>query len=106
MTKFDKAAFDYHGGYLTYQGKFVARFKYSSRDKVGFQAFLIKNFSVEEYFEALGNNGAPALILETKGYVSKTVKNLLRQVGYPETQEGHKAYIAFRVNETRKRLAA
>ena len=30
---------------------FIARFKYTKRDKPGFQSFLIKNFEVEEYLE-------------------------------------------------------
>ncbi len=28
MTKFDKSKFSYHGGYLMYGDKFVARFKH------------------------------------------------------------------------------
>lgn len=71
MTKFDKSKFNYHGGYLTYDGKFVARFKYRGGAKMGpFKSFLIKNFTVEEYF-AIYNEGrgpAPLQILEAKGF--------------------------------------
>ena len=59
MTKFDKSKFDYSAGWLTYEGKFVARFKYSSSPitKAQFVKELMK-YSVEEYFEAT-NNGFP-----------------------------------------------
>lgn len=76
MTKFDKSKFNYHGGYLTYDGKFVARFKYrSSPIKMGpFKSFLIKNFTVEEYFGIYneGRGPAPLQILEAKGFTWMT----------------------------------
>lgn len=71
MTKFDKSKFNYHGGYLTYEGKFIARFKYRGGAKMGpFKSFLIKNFTVEEYFVAYdeGRGLPPLKILETKGF--------------------------------------
>jgi hypothetical protein len=96
MSQFNKAQFNFHGGYLAYGNdrKFVARFKYSSRDRAGFQSFLIKHFSVEEYFAALDAGVAPVRILETKGYVSATVGRILKDAGYPVTQDGFSAYIA------------
>ena len=59
MTKFAKANFEYHGGYLHYntdgERKFVARFKHRGPvTKAKFQAALIKHYSVEEYFRRLG----------------------------------------------------
>jgi len=60
MSTFKKENFNFSGGYLTYQadpkkpGEFVARFKYN-RGPVSmakFRNFLIKNFTVEEYFKA------------------------------------------------------
>jgi len=59
MTKFEKANFEYHGGYLHYntgtERKFVARFKHRGPvTKVKFQAALIKHYTVEGYFSRLG----------------------------------------------------
>jgi len=70
--KFDKQKFDYHGGYLTYElnsgerSVVVARFKYGGMG--AFKRFLIKNFSVEEYFKLLDSGLAPLEVLKTKGY--------------------------------------
>lgn len=105
MTKFRKAQFEYFGGYLHYitdaqERKFIARFKHCPRDRVGFVSFLSKNFTVEEYFNSLEvEKKTPVKILEEKGYVSTTVKNLLRQAGYPETIEGRNAMINDRIEK-------
>ncbi len=93
MTKFDKSKFSYFGGYLRYEGKFVARFKHVPANRAGFVKFLIANFTVEEYFAAFEAGTPPAKILETKGYVPTHIKKLLRGAGYPETPEGFSAYI-------------
>ena len=90
---FQKDNFAYSGGYLTYDNKFIARFKYSSRDKAGFISFLVKNFSVEEYFAEYAANVAPALILEKKGYISATVKQVLKRTGYEPTLAGKNQYV-------------
>lgn len=95
MTQFNKADFDYHGGYLMYRGDyegrpvyedsphvhpsnvgrgkdlFVARFKYSGSPitKAKFLRELIKNFTVEEYVEARSQEGiesSPLEILKNK----------------------------------------
>ena len=51
MTKFDKSKFSYHGGYLMYGDKFVARFKHRGPiTKAAFLKQLLKNHTVEEYF--------------------------------------------------------
>mgnify|MGYP006919310242 CR=1 FL=1 len=57
MTKFEKSKFDYSAGWLSYDGKFVARFKYSRAPitKAQFVKELMK-YSVEEYFEATDNS--------------------------------------------------
>jgi len=97
MTKFARDQFQYHGGYLTYgpEETFVARFKYCGRDKAGFVSFLIKHFEVEEYFNlyADGRGAAPATILKSKGYVSATVKAILKEAGYEPTQTAYDQYI-------------
>lgn len=65
MTKFDKFGFHYFGGYLTYQGKFVARFKYTRAPagKATFLKQLKKRFTPETYFAALDAGVAPLQIL-------------------------------------------
>ncbi len=51
MTNFDKSKFSYHGGYLMYGDKFVARFKHRGPiTKAVFLKQLLKNHTVEEYF--------------------------------------------------------
>lgn len=114
MSKFNREDFSYHGGYLMYEGDagrfneyygddahptrvgsrkslFVARFKYSSADKGRFLTFLIKNFSVEEFFAAVNapnpnnpwnNPFSPAPVLAAKGYISSTIRKGMKRAGY------------------------
>lgn len=89
--KFDKTQFNFDGMYLTYgpDRKFVARFK---RGGMGsFKSFLIKNFTVEEYFSS--DKETPLAILESKGYVSPNMAKVLRSEGYPTSQEGKQQYL-------------
>lgn len=84
MSKFIKANFDFHGGYLTYHadgtnttssGRFVARFKYNKKRKGKFLTFLCKNFEVEEYFNLIEKEKmSPIGALETKNYDPLTLK--------------------------------
>ena len=67
MTKFDKTKFSYHGGYLMYGDKFIARFKHRGPVTKGiFLKQLIKNHTVEEYLgkNANGMGVAPLTILK------------------------------------------
>ena len=67
MTKFDKSKFSYHGGYLMYGDKFIARFKHRGPVTKGiFLKQLIKNHTVEEYLgkNADGMGVAPLTILK------------------------------------------
>lgn len=93
MTKFIKDQFNFDGMYLTYgtDRKFVARFKRGGM--AHFRSFLIKNFTVEEYFARREANDAPLTIVESKGYVSPIVGKILKSMGYPVTQEGKQAYL-------------
>ena len=95
-TKFIKENFNYHGGYLTYNGQFVARFKYMASNKPGFLSFLIKNFTPAEYFKALMNN-TPHKILESKGYVAAHIKKALKSAGYEVSVTGYRKYISDQV---------
>ena len=79
-TPFNKENFHFDGMYLVYgpymyakESKFVARFKYSRRDKASFIKFLIANFTMDEYFAARTKNAAPVTILQTKGFVPYNV---------------------------------
>lgn len=93
MTKFNKEQFNFDGMYLTYGAdrRFVARFK---RGGMGsFKSFLIKNFSVEEYFAKREADEAPLTILEAKGYVSPNMAKVLKTMGYPATQAGKQQYL-------------
>jgi hypothetical protein len=99
MTKFVKEKFNWDGEYLTYgemypDRRFVARFKRNKRDRTGFISFLIKNFKVEEYFFQYDSGNTPVGILEEKGYVSATVKKLLKEAGFPQNSEGRVLYLA------------
>lgn len=91
MSKFTKENFNWDGMYLTYgsERKFVARFKHRGGDCASFTNFLIKNFTVEEYFDLTEKqNVLPLKALENKGYVSPTVKKILKNSGFPPTREG------------------
>ena len=88
---FDNKDFDFNGTHLIYKDgrkrRFVARFKIGGRG--AFKNFLRNNFTVDEYFDLLENEGlAPLKVLETKGYVSPTVARILKERGYPVTLEG------------------
>jgi hypothetical protein len=99
MTKFVKENFNTRGEYVSYNmgdtkpDMFIARFKYAKGGKGSFVSFLIKNFTVEEYFSRLNNSESPLSILEDKGYVQPHVKKMLKEAGYPQTLEGRKQYI-------------
>lgn len=89
--------FNYYGRELTYgkgiaNSKFIARFKYTPRDRKGFQKFLVENFTPAEYFELREKYGFfPLAILQRKGYISLTVKQMLKRGGYTVDQAGLKA---------------
>jgi hypothetical protein len=103
MSKFIKDNFTWDGEYLMYSvdglkygqtRKFIARFKRNKRDRAGFTSFLIKNFKVEEYFMQYEAGGTPVGILEEKGYISATVKKLLKVAGFPQNIEGRTMYLS------------
>lgn len=91
MTQFNRANFTKDGPYCMYNGKFVARFKRGGR--ADFISFLVKNFTVEEYFELMANPLAtPMGILETKGYVHPNIRKFLVSKGLPQTMEAFNEY--------------
>ena len=131
MNKFKREDFSYHGGYLMFSGDagkyneyyaepchptrlgnrkelFVARFKYSGKDKARFLTFLINNFTPEEYFAArnakygpFNNPHSPATILEAKGYVSATVRKGMKNSGYSNfTKASYRNYFVNNVSSS------
>jgi hypothetical protein len=102
MTKFIKSEFS-AGEIATYNGRFVARFKRGGRGP--FLTFLVKNFTVEEYFAQLEAGMAPLKILESKGYLTPTVVRLLKSAGYSQTVAGMRQYIEDKIT-SRQSLAA
>lgn len=84
----DKNFFHYSGGYLTYNAKFVARFKYLRNGMGDFKKFLVTNFTPDEYFALLEKRDTPIGILQTKGYVQPHIRKELERQGYPVNLEG------------------
>lgn len=91
--KFQKDNFKWDGMYLHYGDRFVARFKHSRKNKASFQSFLIKNFEVEEYFSLL-EDSTPVQVLQTKGYVSRSVANFMKIAGYSPDYNGYQKYLS------------
>jgi len=89
LTGRDPYVFYNHNG----ERKFVARFKYGTGGKADFLRFLVKNFTPAEYFGKIAQGLPPLKVLEEKGYVSPTIKRMLKQHGLPQTQEGFKIMI-------------
>lgn len=90
--------FHWDGEFLTYgqyryhaDSKFVARFKYNKRDRVGFQKFLVNNFTPAEYFGRRAADETPVAILKSKGYISTTIRSMLKRGGYSINQAGVEA---------------
>jgi hypothetical protein len=105
MSTFHQSGFNFDGMYLSYttvegERKFVARFK--TGGMASFRNFLIKNFSIQEYFTMMEDKDmGPLTILATKGYVTPRTAKLLKSLGYQPTVEGQKAYIQSQVNKIR-----
>lgn len=91
--RFDKSKFT-PGEYAMYEGKFVARFKRGGRGS--FITFLVKNFTVEEYFVRLDAGESPLTILESKGYLLPHIKRWLKEGGYEVSVAGFKQFVADR----------
>ena len=97
MSTFHQSGFNFDGMYLSYftvegEKKFVARFKRGGM--ASFRNFLIKNFSIEEYFTQLDADVSPIEILATKGFVMPQTAKILKKFGFAPNAEGQKAYIA------------
>jgi hypothetical protein len=109
MTKFQREKFSVSRGYIEYYVygvgyKFVARFKYRTGDAGPFITFLIKNFTVEEYFSRYEAGEHPLPILESKGFILPHIKKWLKIGGYPVTREGYQQYLADETAKVKARL--
>ena len=115
MTAFTKETILDSSGWLTYapQGvgthwkecKFIANFAKRGGGKASFITFLIKNFTVEEYFAGIEAGKAPLKIVEEKGYLLPHIKKWLKEEGYPVSRAGYEQYIADRVSSYQKKVA-
>lgn len=90
MTKFSKENLNDANGWLSYgpERKFVANFTKRGSGKSDFISFLIKNYTVEEYFSLLNVGMAPLMIVQEKGYILPHIKKWLKKRGLPQTQAG------------------
>lgn len=106
--RFQRDLFNFDGAYLTYQGRFVARFKYFKRNMAGFRSFLIKHFEVEEYFGRLADNPdgegqeAPLEIMKSKGYLHSHIKSMLKKQGYQPNPEGYRLFLEDHAQKNKK----
>ena len=94
MTQFIKAQFQVDGAYVRYDNKFVARFKHQRNAKGSFITFLVKNFTVEEYFAAMASGLAPLQVVEPKGYILPHIKKWLKEAKLPQTREGYAMFMS------------
>lgn len=84
----DRGAFSYHGGYLTYYGYFIGRWKYGKSGMGEFKRFLMKNFTPDQYLDAIEQKGAtPMGVLEAAGFISKQEREKCRKYGLEETRQ-------------------
>ena len=97
---FNKDQFVISGGYgeywVSYDNQFVGRFKHGAPKASAnhFIKFLIKNFTVEEFFAKMAKpDSAPVRILEEKGYLSYNIVKLLKKHGYAQTREAFEQFL-------------
>lgn len=68
-----KSYWVYGGGYLSYKGQFVARFKYNKPLYPKFKRFLMKHFTPDEYFAEMAKGVSPLQALQNKGFPEVTM---------------------------------
>jgi hypothetical protein len=88
MTNFTKENLTIHSDTVMYGDQFVMRNKHHRAAQRGMITFLIKNFTVEEYFGLRGTGHMPLTILESKGYILPHIKKWLKEAGLPLTLAG------------------
>ncbi|WP_027545313.1 hypothetical protein [Bradyrhizobium sp. WSM2254] len=88
MTAFDISRIEIAAGYVSYERRFVAKFKYRPEDAPDFVSFLVANFAVEEFFGRIDAGESVDAIAESKGYLSPHVRRELEEAGLPATLAG------------------
>lgn len=80
MTAFVKDQFHWDGMYLTYgpDRRFVARFKHRTSDRHTWITFMLKHFTVEEWFAAREWQVTPLKLMESRGYLLPHIRKWLR----------------------------
>jgi len=118
MTAFVRELFYIdRGGYITYgpeyrTAKFVARFKYQRAAAKTYVTFLIKNFTVEEYFAIQAAHELDRKVTsayhtaEERGYIMPHIKKWLRDRGYEVSHAGQKQMLADTVAASLARIDA
>lgn len=110
MTKFQKAEFNWHGGYLTYgqyptphaDRIFIGRFKYANAGKCArhLRDWLIKNMTVEEYRQLRDTPSdwrepSPLdLRMKALGYLQYNLGQACKLSGFPATMQGYADLVA------------
>lgn len=106
MTKFTKETLTVNSENIMFfngeRCQVIARFKYARSTRTPFVNFLIKNFSVEEFFARVTAGESPLAIVETKGFIQPHIKKALKEMGYEVSVAGREKYIADRVAQYSK----
>lgn len=106
MTKFTKETLTISSENIMFfngeRCQVIARFKYARSSRTSFVNFLIKNFTVEEYFARVAAGDTPLKIAESKGFILAHIKKALKELGYEVSVAGREKYIADRVAQYSK----
>jgi hypothetical protein len=107
-TGFKRERFDYsRNGCLTYTDdgctdRFVARLKYAQTSSKGrWITFMIKNFTVEEYFTQAGRLG-PLEAMEERGFILSHIRKWMKLDGFLDfTNAGRLRWMYWKRNSDR-----
>lgn len=131
-TPFNKDNFIWDGMYLVYSGDqgdagyyyiatknthpsrvrtaapiFVARFKYGSKPWKSWVNFIVKNFSVEEWYALQQNGVTPVDAMSSKEFIHSTERKLMKEFGLRCTPRNVKvAWEMFKVREDARYAAS
>lgn len=91
MTQFTRSNLTQDGLYVRYNDQVIARFKRGGT--ATFITFLIKNFTVEEYFTLQESGLQPLQIAESRGYLLPHIRKWLKEAGLPVTPAGFRMLV-------------
>jgi len=87
-AEWDSKLFSYHGGYLTYNNEFIARFKGISSGMGAFKRFLMEHYTPTEYLELLAMpHNSPMSIVQARGFMTKREKEQCIKWGMEPTRQ-------------------